>query len=235
MGLELQHDRLLNNEPIIAFVTILNKSGAPLVINGSQPQDMKLLFDITDPRGNALRRVGNELTNEVVIIDPHETRRIKAHVTRHYRFNRPGGYYLKAVLAGEDFRYRSKSKHLDIGGGLPLGKTYGHVPLKPNLRRQYELQYLTREGGETLFLQSRDLPGKRIIGTYTLGRLIRIQPPILEIDRSENLIVIHQSAAHEVTLSTFKVYADRLHLLGQDKEKIGHGFGGGPPTEEELE
>jgi len=232
--MELQHTQLLKYEPVVAFVTIANRGGTPLVVNGDRPEDLKLLFEIKDRRGNAVPRLKDGPKLEKIRLEPSESRRVMMHVSEHYVFNRLGGYHLKAVLSTEKSRYKSQAMHLEVVRGLPVAETIGHVASEPTLRRRYQLRYVTREGGETLFLQVADLPDERLIGTYTLGRLLRVEHPQVAFDTRGHLVVQHQSAPNQLTFSTFEIDADKLYLLDQAREALRGGLAGGSLSEDEI-
>jgi len=234
IGMKLQHTQLMKYEPVVVFVTIANRSGAPLIINGDQPDNLRLSFDIKDRRGNWVPRLEGAPSFEETRIDPNGSRRIMVQVSRHYVFNRWGGYHVNAVVTTGEFRYKSHTKHLEIVRGLPMTETIGHIPSKPTLRRRYQLRYVTREGGETLFLQVSDLPDERLIGTYTLGRLLRVQQPEIGFDKRGHLRVRHQSAPNQITFTTFEVEADQLYLLDQANERLRRGLAGGTLNADEL-
>ena len=221
--MELQHTELLKYEPVIAFVTIVNRGGTPLIVNGDQSEDMGLEFEIKDRRGNRVPRLKDGPKRQTIHVEPNGSRRIMVHVSEHYVFNHFGGYHMNAVLSVGEYRYKSQGKYLEIVRGLPIAEVFGHVVSKPTLRRRYQLRYVTREGNEILFLQVADLPDERLIGTYTLGRLLRVKQPQVAFDQRGHLVIQHQSGPNQLTLSVFEIDADTLYLLDQANEPLRGG------------
>ena len=232
--LEFEHRKLVQNEPVIAFVTVSNIGTEPFSVSPGGKGRSTVDIYIRRRNGDSVERFNEEPMVKKLKVLPREKRRIMVNVSRFYDLRRMGGHIARAEVNHQGAEYASRRIFFDVVGGLPLGRKRAPVPGMAGVFRTYQLSYLARGGQETLFLSITEDPSDRYFRAYSLGRLVRVHPPEIDIGRGGEVIIRHQSSPKRITRSILKSDKDGISFADQKYDRLkGRVGANGEWTDEE--
>ena len=213
----LEHDRVLQFEPIWATITVRNATGIPLRIRGEgteaapdpgeEPVEEAVLeIGVESSPRDPLARRARPLLDEPVTIAPRQSASIVIDLVPLFVFRRQGPYTVEARLRWDDEVFIASRRFVDVLPGMVVSSYRAVLADPPGERRALSLRTLTRDRMEYLFLRIDDERADVCLGVFNLGTITRIFPPTLLVDASDRVHVLHQSAPARFTHSI--IHAD---------------------------
>lgn len=220
--LHLEHPTVARMETVRAFVTVSNQSSAAAVVSSQNVKDSaRLDFEVRSvASGTTLKRAGGELIGTTVL-EPGEGHRFLVDLSQFYPLQANGGYSARAFVTYQGVRFSTPPMTFDVVNGLPVSSIVRASPGGKGAVRTYTLSYLAREQSEVLFLSISETPTGLSFGVFPLGPLVRVFTPVLEIDSSGRITVVHQSGPKQYTRSLLQSTEDGVRLVDQSYEKLG--------------
>lgn len=216
IGLNLDNASILQFERVKANVIIRNVSAFPLVFGKKNSKENTQLTFIIERDGYDVLPLTEELAASGVSVDPGQTREITVDLSSKYDLTEGGRYLISAVIQIGDNAFSSRKKMLDVVTGIKLMSKTGVVPGAPDKVREYTLRYWNRNEGSCLFLCADDPASKINYGVFSLGPLLRVKEPVLDVDNQSGIVVIvHQSQSGRYTRSVFRADKDRMMFVDQ--------------------
>ncbi len=194
----LPHDSFLQYEPIMALVTVRNRSSEPLVL-GDPDGDASLAFSVTRAPDRSVGRTDRPLLDEPITIEPRETVSFEINLLPRYLIREQGLHSVWAQLNWRDEVYTSSRSHFDIHPGMEIGRHPFRLADESGRRRVVYLRTIHRGRHERLFLQILDEDQGICYGAFHLGSLVRLFPPAFQVDAWDRIHVLHQSAPARYT------------------------------------
>jgi len=216
LSLDIEHGSYLQYEPIMAFLTVRNDSDTPFVVHENMEADASSIdFEIRPEGREALDRTGAAPVIKRVRIDPDGSREVFADLTMYYNLTGLRRYTVAARTRRAGRTYLSDRKSFEVVRGMELARAKRAIPDYPELVREYYLRYWLREGREHLFL-SVDEPASGLnYGVFSLGRVVRLTPPVVKVDRRGEVVVVHQSGIRMHTRSVFLSNREGVRFIDQ--------------------
>jgi len=210
--LRLEHDSVLQFEPLRAFVTIRNDSVRPFVLDEGGAE-LEFRIRKQNRREVAPRKDRPALAR--VRVAPGRQEELMIDLSPRYEVTAMGNYTVGAVVRWDGRAYRSADVLFDVVRGIEIAKAERTVFGYGDLVREYSLRYWPRDGREEIFLSVDEKPTGRNYGVFPLGRLIRIHEPAIKVDVEGNVVVVHQSAADRFTRTVLKSARHRVYFVDQ--------------------
>jgi hypothetical protein len=213
MDMRLDYPSYLQFESVSATIAIRNDTDRMLLVGGLRATAV-VDFKITRNNG-PVRRINNGLVLENVLIMPGQTREVAVDVGRYYDMQPMGQYEIKATFSTEGARFVSSPRIIDVVPGLELTSAIRPVANHPSRMRRYTLRYWNRKNREMLFLCAADEKEGVNYGVFTLGSMVRVFPPELNIDTAGNILVKHQADNGVFAYTTLKSTVDGVVMVRQ--------------------
>lgn len=215
--LKLNKDTYLTYEGVEAAVTIMNRSGADVVMGGPNNTPW-LSFDITDPHGRAVPPM-RFATEENIVFKAGTTLSRKVALSDQFTFSELGNYVVVAnVYHPPSQQYfasaRTRAAFMDTkpfwskAFGVPLG-----LPGAGQIRR-YDLSLLKDLEHTQLYVRLVEDRTGLTLATYSLGNWIRVADPQLTLDKDNRLHALFMTAPHiyvHLIVDTQGALAKRLY------------------------
>lgn len=199
-NLTLAKDHFLTGEPVIATVTIINRSGADAIVGGKGSRDW-LQFEISDTNGRQLAPI---------TIGSEQTLTLKAGGTTKHTVELSGGYSTSTLgtfhmvanvlhpITGQF--YQSNRTHLMITDSKPnlFDQPYGVPEGFPGAGRARRYQVIMYRELENLQLYCRitDDRSGSYVATFLLGPVMMVVPPQIVIDARNHLNIFFLARPH---------------------------------------
>ncbi len=203
VSLRLEHSRTIRYEPVVIEVRVRNNSGRELVLGGDEPT-AQLWLEVEQGPGKMLRPQEPELVLTPWVIPAGEADRRRFRASRVYDMRGLGPYtmWLRMEVAGRSLA--SNRAFLDVVPGLELQRVVGEVAPNTAKQRVYRLMTLNRDRAEHIFLRIDDEDRNVCYAVLHLGRLVRVYPPQMRVDRKHRITVLHQAAPGRYFYQVFK-------------------------------
>lgn len=221
LKLKLLHTSLIEYEPAMAIVTVVNDSDYPVITDPDDPNfDTRLDIEITRQGRYKSTRLRKDPAISDLRLPADEKRNMMIDISRWYDIAGMGRYVarIRAVRNGETIL--SNSVLFDVVHGLEIKKIRRALPGYPDRIRTYSLRYWHRDDDEFLFLTVSEENTGYNYGTFKLGRLLRINPPEMEVDRTGKVRIVHQSGNERFLESTFMSHPDEMRFIDQRTIKL---------------
>lgn len=216
VSLRLEHDSFLQFEPLLAFVSIYNDSDTPFVLDeDAKDNNAHVRFGIEKKRDEPVLRINKQPMVRKLQVMTDEEQEIFADLSLWYDVGSVGRYVVRAEVDWNGKTFRSNEIMIDIVRGIEIRSVSRNVPGHPELMCKYSLRYWARGNSEYLFLRVDEEDSGTNYGVFQLGRVIRVFKPVIEVDRSGNVKVIHQSGRDCYTRSMFKSSRTSVRFVDQ--------------------
>lgn len=219
LGVQLTHGVYVLGESIDAKVRVINRGAQPLVIDDHEAfRDNRLVFEITTANNEAVETRRQERMVSEMDLNLNEAFETEVDLGAWYSINKPGRYFVTAVLFHNDRRYVSDRRAFDVVPGLELASLTTILPGSPAVERQFTLVYWTREGADWGFVRIEDKTTGTRWQTIPLGKILRVTPPRLVAEEVDLVTVTHQSTRDIFMVSGIRSTAAGPVLLKQAKK-----------------
>ncbi|RBP37679.1 hypothetical protein DES53_11361 [Roseimicrobium gellanilyticum] len=218
--LRLNKQNYLVGEVVEATVTIINRSGADVVMGGRNGQSW-LSFEVNGPDGSQVPMMRSR-ADETFVFKAGATYRRKVLVTDTHPFTEYGNYGVCALIYHPSSQQTYQSNRMRatfVDSKAFWDKTFG-VPMgMPNAGqiRRYDL-VLVRDTQHTyLYARLVDQNTNIRLATYAMGPCIMVANPQMTLDSSNTLHVLFMTVPHTYAHMTMDSQG-KVHLVGYHKE-----------------
>ena len=184
-------------------ITVINNTGEPLVF--SKDYNNATLTLELEHDANASGIADKKQIKRDIVILTGDTMDTVLDVREMMSLINPGAYQVKASVDYSGKVYTSRAYGFDIVQGIELLSRKRMLPGYSDIVLTHRLKYLGREGKEDAFFIIKDDDRDIIYGTFNLGPIVRIVPPVMKFDGNGRVIVVHQSGHSRFTRSVIKV------------------------------
>lgn len=214
LSVKLSDDRILQGEPLFAFIEIENNAGKPILI-GNQPGWLDV--DIDQKVGGIALKTGSLAATKGVTISPGQAQSIPVRIDELYNLLTAARYTLMATLKvdGWSQTFKSKEYFFDVVTGTTIWNRAYSAPGLTGLNGQtgvftYNLVTTAGANGKKLLFQIKDTDPVRILRTVPICKMISFSKPEAMIDPASNLHILCQYGRISFT---YNIYNPRGELL----------------------
>ena len=197
---ELSFKRLqyIAHEPILATVTIANNSGRDIDLHDDNGQHW-FGFEINAGEGRLLAPLKQNAAEPPLHVESGKTVTRKINLTSLYPVQDFGAYHVRANVYFPDLNkfFYSATKVVQVSDARPIWqKTVGVPEGIPGAGevRTYSLLSNRFVDHTSLYVRVENRDSGAVYTTYSLGRIIASEDPQAEIDRANQLHVLHCAA-----------------------------------------
>lgn len=216
VSLRLDPVSAIEFETVTAYVSVYNDGDEIFMLDESDKDNAsRVLFIIERKRDERIRKIDERSPVRKMRLMPGEKREFITDISVFYDITTKGRYVVKAAIESGRYRYESNPVVLDVVRGIELVSVKKSIPGYSDREREYSLRYNWKEKKEVLYLCVYEDDGKTNYGIFSLGPVIRVNRPVLDIDRSGNVTVVHQTNRDCFIRSKFESNQDGVFFLDQ--------------------
>jgi hypothetical protein len=198
VDLSFKRIQYIAHEPILATVRIANNSGRDIDLHDDSGQHW-FGFEITANEGRLLAPLQQSLAEAPLHIESGKTVTRKINLTPLYPVHDFGAYHVRANVFFPDLNkfYYSATKVVQVSDARPIWqKTVGVPEAMPGAGevRTYSLLSNRFVDHTSLYVRVENRDSGAVFTTYSLGRIIAGDEPQAEVDRANQLHVLHCAA-----------------------------------------
>jgi hypothetical protein len=202
------------HEPILATVTIANNSGRDIDLHDDSGQHW-FGFEVNAGQGQLLAPLRQAAAEPALHIEAGKTVTRKINLTSRYPVHDLGAYHVRANIFFPDLNkfFYSTTKVFQVGDARPIWqKTVGVPEGMPRAGevRTYSLLSSRLLDHTALYVRVENKESGVVYTTYSLGRVIENGEPQAEIDRANQLHVLHCAAPRSWAYSHVGVNGELL-------------------------
>ena len=197
---ELKFKRLqyVAHEPVIAAVKITNLAGRDIDLHDENSQHW-FGFEVTAGEGRLLAPLGQNAPEPALHVEAGKTVTRKVNLTPIFPVHDLGSYHVRANVYFADLNkfFYSQTKVFQIADARPIWqKTVGIPDGMPGAGevRTYSLLSNRFPDHTSLYVRVENKSRGVVYTTYSLGRVIAYDEPQAELDRANQLHVLHCAA-----------------------------------------
>jgi hypothetical protein len=197
---ELSFKRLqyIAHEPILATVKIANNSGRDIDLHDDSGQHW-FGFEITADEGRLLTPLNREAAEPALHVEAGKTVTRKVNLTSLFPVHDFGAYHVRANVYFPDLNkfFYSATKVFQVGDARPIWqKTVGVPEGMPGAGEVRTFSLLSNRALDhtSLYVRVENRNNGVVYSTYSLGRIIASEEPQAEVDRANQLHVLHCAA-----------------------------------------
>lgn len=231
LQLRLEHPSVLQYEPVLAFVTIVNNTTKVFMINEENRDKVSIELVVTRDTGETMARINSKLLGDKLYILSDEKEEIMVEASQWYDMREKGRYLITAKVNWNGRISLSNQQMVDVVTGLEIARTEKSVPGYPDRVRTYALKYWTRNSREYLFLVAEDEANRLNFGVFPLGPVVRVFKPTVTVDRAGNVRIVHQSGNDCYVHSLFKSDREGVKFIDHTyRRQSGEPYAKEPPV-----
>jgi len=216
VSLRLDPVSAMASESVTAYVSVLNDGENDFVLDSSDKNNKaRALFVIERKSDETVDRISGHPPVSKMRLAPGEKQEFLADISLLYDIATKGRYVVRAAIEVGDVRYESNPVILDVVRGIEIASISRYVPGYPERVRKYSLRYHGRDKRELLFLCVDEDNGNINCGTFSLGPVVRVVKPTLDLDRNGNIKVTHQTNRDCFICSKFESNRDGVFFIDQ--------------------
>jgi hypothetical protein len=203
--LELKRLQYIAYEPVPATVAVTNLAGRDIELHDNGGQHW-FGFEVTGKEGQPIGAVGKATEEAPLRVESGKTVVRKVNLTPLYAVQDPGTYHVRANIYFADLNkfFYSQAKAFQVINARPIWQTTVGVPQGmrgAGAARTYSLLRNRFADHTSLYLRVEDKETGAVYAVYSLGRIIASDEPEKEIDRANQLHVLHCAAPRTWTYS----------------------------------
>jgi len=196
--LNFKRIQFIAHEPILATVTIANNSGRDIDLHDDNGQHW-FGFEINAGEGRLLAPLKQNAAEPPLHVESGKTVTRKINLTSLYPVQDFGAYHIRANVYFPDLNkfFYSATKVVQVSDARPIWqKTVGVPAGTPGAGevRTYSLLSNRFVDHTSLYVRVENRDSGAVYTTYSLGRIIASEDPQAEIDRANQLHVLHCAA-----------------------------------------
>ena len=196
--LNFKRIQFIAHEPILATVTIANNSGRDIDLHDDNGQHW-FGFEINAGQGRLLAPLKQNAAEPPLHVESGKTVTRKINLTSVYPVQDFGAYHVRANVYFPDLNkfFYSATKVVQVSDARPIWqKTVGVPEGMPGAGevRTYSLLSNRFVDHTSLYVRVENRDSGAVYTTYSLGRIIASEDPQAEIDRANQLHVLHCAA-----------------------------------------
>jgi hypothetical protein len=209
VDISLRRSLYMIYEPIICIVSITNLSGADLELE-DLPEHKWFGFQVETLEGRPLAPINAEYRNQPISIQAGQTVRRSVNLTPLFPMSEFGAYRIRATVFVPRFNryFSSLPLSLEITEGRVLWEQTVGVPPDSGASgstRLYQLLAHRLPSSTMLYLRVQDKENGIIYCTTQLGRYVAFGKPVVIIDPTNEVHVLHNLAPKEFLYSHFDI------------------------------
>ncbi|MEM9481491.1 MAG: hypothetical protein AAGA58_17715 [Verrucomicrobiota bacterium] len=227
VDLQFEKNVFIAYEPVPVTVTVLNRAGQDVVLAGPNKTNW-LSFHIE--RDHELVAPARKMpTFKPVLIREGETYQKTVMLNSIFQIGDYGTYRVRGSVYLPSFQsfHSSNEKKINITSGTKVWhQGYGQRNFSTGGANLREYSLITHRTGSTseLYVRVRDQDQRRVLSTYSIGKLVNIDEPQVTLDGENNLHVLHMGApkayAHTVIDGDGNVLKQEVYRDSQRSKPI---------------
>jgi len=185
-------------EPVAATLTITNLAGRDIELHDAEAQSW-IGFEVTGSEGQPVAPLHAETAQSPLKIEAGQRVTRQIDLTPLYPVNDFGAYHVRAHVYFADVAkfFYSATRVFEVTDARPIWQQTVGVPNAPSASgdvRTYSLLTNRFPDHTSLYVRVQDKDTGVVYATYSLGRTIAFEQPQAEIDRGNQLHVLHCAA-----------------------------------------
>lgn len=198
VDLKLSKNLYVAYEPITAEVTVSNRAGRDIVLGGPAGASW-LNFNVGTDQGDPILPSGSRPIAGSTVLGAGKSHTLTVSLGKFYPLGQTRNYRVKASVyfAGTSQYISSRPRLFGVTEGRLIWQQVIGIPRgKPGAGsyRHYSLLVFRDTQRTLLYVRVRDQKSKRVLATYSLGRLIEVRDPQATIDGNNRLHVLFLGA-----------------------------------------
>lgn len=205
VDLKLPRLQYIAYEPVVAKLTITNLAGRSIELRDSKGQTW-FDFEITGSEGQPIAPVASNKSETPLNIPAGKTVTQKINLTPLYALHDLGAYRVRAHIYFADLSkfFYSQTKVFQVTDARPVWQKTVGLPEGSRAAgntRTYSLLSNRFPDHTALYVRAEDKSTGVVYATYSLGRIIGLEEPQTELDRTNQLHILHCAAPRNWTYS----------------------------------
>jgi hypothetical protein len=185
-------------EPVIATIGITNLAGRDIDLRDAGEQ-VWFGFEITDKEGQPIASASTNTSQPPIHIEAGKRVTRKINLTPLYAVHEYGTYHVRAYIYFADLSrfFYSQRKVFEVTEARPIWQKTVGIPADisaPGNTRTYSLLTNRFPNHTAIYVRVEDKESGIVYATHSLGRIIAFDEPHAELDRENQLHVLHCSA-----------------------------------------
>ncbi len=198
LDLKFQRLQFIAYEPIVATLAITNLAGRDIELRDADGQPW-LGFDITGSEGQPIAPLPGDSGQPPLRIEAGQRVTRQINLTTLYPVHDFGAYHARAHLYFADLGkfFYSPSRAFEVTDARPIWQQTVGIPdgaPASGRVRTYSLLINRFPDHTSLYVRVEDKESGVVYATYSLGRAVAFEPPEAEVDRRNQLHVLHCAA-----------------------------------------
>jgi hypothetical protein len=196
--LKLKRLQYIAYEPVLATIAVTNRAGRDIELRDDRGQHW-FGFEVSGKEGQPIGSVRRATEDAPLRLQSGKTIVRKVNLTPLYRVQDPGTYHLRANIYFADLNkfFYSQAKAFQVINARPLWQTTVGVPEgMPGAgeARTYSLLSNRFADHTSLYVRVENKESGAVYTVYSLGRIVAYDEPQKEIDRANQLHILHCAA-----------------------------------------
>jgi hypothetical protein len=221
-------------EPVIATVGITNLAGRDIDLTDTDGQ-VWFGLEITGSEGQPIAATKNKLSQPALRIEAGKRVTQKVNLTPLYAVHDLGTYHVRAYVHFSDLSrfFYSQRKVFEVTDARPIWQRTVGVPgdvSAPGNVRTYSLMTNRFSDHTSLYVRVEDKDTGIVYATESLGRIISMDEPQAQLDRENQLHVLHCAAPRSWAYTRIglngEVLARTAFLEAKTRPKLFHSADG---------
>jgi hypothetical protein len=219
----LSQEQYLSDEDLQLTVKIMNRSGQDLVLGSANDW---ITFSVLGDNGTVCSKLGEMPAKGAFVLRSGEVFTRALNPTPYFNFRQPGRYRISAHIKIPQWKQEivCASVPFTVGTGAPLpnlGNLQIGLPLPAGVTntapevRKYSLLKVSYVNELKLYFRLTDVDGKTL-RVYPIAGMTSFSEPEAQIDRYNNLHVLHQTGARSFNYSV--INPDGVMILRRTHE-----------------
>ncbi len=196
--LKLKRLQYIAYEPVFATIAVTNLAGRDIELHDDGGQHW-FGFEVSGKEGQPVGPAGHAVVEAPLHVESGKTVVRKINLTPLYQVQDPGTYHVRANIYFADLNkfFYSQARAFQVVNARPMWQATVGVPEgMPNAgeARTYSLMRNRFADHTSLYVRVENKDSGVVYATYSLGRIIASDEPQKEIDRANQLHVLHCAA-----------------------------------------
>lgn len=204
LALELDKKTFMTHEPVTGVLTLVNRAGREIVLDGPPSGGPWLDFNVIDGRQRLVTPVPGIANPKSLILPNGQPHRIKVMVNLAYPMSESGLYRVKVRVYFPPLRryFETRVHTVNVVDGQPMWgpQVFGvpaGFPAAGTYRAYTLLTFFQGAQKRSLYFRLTDHDSGRVRATYSLGEFMMVRPPQQAVDAESQLHVLHMAAPQQ--------------------------------------